>query len=169
MAGGSRRISERNSDSSEGENLGFQAADGTRDHFTTPNRDASSITFLDRSTHRAEDSMGVRVSGRVGSLPSRPILIDRRNVFSCCLEETLGRSYNADSNCGVVSCPRLLCITGYPSPNAASKGPGLASNLLNPLGPRSLFHHPSSGGVRKIRGRFFSYGAIQIVPSSLVA
>ena len=169
MAGGSRRISERNFDSSEGEDLGFQAADGTRDYFTTPNRGASSPIFLDRSTHRPEDSMGVRVSGRVGSLPSRPILIDRRNVFSCSLEETLSRSYNADSEYGVVSCPGLLCFTGYLSPIAASKGPGLASNLLNRLGPTSLFHHPSSGGVRKIRGRFFSYGAIQIVPSSLVA
>src|SRR5207249_2606676 len=169
MAGGSRRISERNFDSSEGEDLGFQAADGTRDHFTTPNRDASSIIFLDRSTHRAEDSMGVRVSGRVGSLSSRPILIDRRNVFPCCLEETLCRSYNADSNCGVVSCPRLLCITGYPSPNAASKGPGLASNLLNRLSPRCVFHHSWSRTIRQIRDRRLSNGAIQIIPSSLVA
>src|SRR5438093_13626132 len=105
MAGGSRRISERNFDSSEGEDLGFQAADGTRDHFTSPNRGASSPIFLDRSTHRAEDSMGVRASCRSGSLPSRPILIDRRNVFSSCLEETLARSYNADPNCAVATYP----------------------------------------------------------------
>src|SRR5207247_6355343 len=105
MAGGSRRISERNFDSSEGEDLGFQAADGTRDHFTTPNRDASSIIFLDRSTHRAEDSMGVRVSGRVGSLPSRPILIDRRNVFPCCLEEKRCTSYISDPHFSVVYFP----------------------------------------------------------------
>ncbi len=169
MARGSRRISERNSDSSEREDLGFQAADGTRDHFTTPNRGASSPIFLDRSTHRAEDSMGVRVSDRSGRLPSNPIPVDRRNVFSCRLEETLGRSYNADSNCGVVSCPRLLCITGYPSPNATSKGPRLASRLLNRVGLRSLFRYPSSGSLRKIRNRFFSYGAIQIIPSPLVA
>src|SRR6266566_2363327 len=38
MAGGSRRILERNSDSSQRKDPRFQAADGTRDHFTIPNR-----------------------------------------------------------------------------------------------------------------------------------
>src|SRR6266581_2241820 len=47
------------------------------------------------------------------------------------------------------------------SPNTASKGPGLASHLLNRVGLRSLFHHSSSGSLRKIRDRFLSYGAIQ--------
>src|SRR5438552_8217243 len=169
MACGSRRISERNFDSSQGEDPGFQAADGTRDHFTIPSCCASSPIFLSGSNHRAEDSLGVWVSGRSGGLPSRPILVDRRDVFSCCLEETLGRAYNADSDYGVVSCSRLLCLASYPSPNAASKGPRLASRLLNRVGLRSLFHHPSSGGVRKISDRFFSYGVIQIVPSPLVA
>ena len=169
MACGSRRISERNFDSSQGEDPGFQAADGTRDHFTIPSCCASSPIFLGGSNRRAEDSLGVWVSGRFGGLPSRPILVDRRDVFSCFLEETLGRSYNTDSDYGVVSCRRLLCFTSYPTSDAASKSPGLASHLLSRVCPRSLFHHPSSGGVRKIRDRFFSYAAIQIVPSSLVA
>ena len=169
MASGSRRISERNSDSSQREDPRFQAVDGTRDRFTIPSCSATSPIFLGRPTHRAEDSLGVWVSGRPGRLPPHPIPVDRRNVFSCCLEETLSRSYNADSDYGVVSCPGLLCLTSYPSPNAASKGPGLGSHQLNRVGLRSLSYHPSSGGVRKIRDRFFSYGAIQIVPSSLVA
>ena len=169
MAGGSRRILERYSHSSQREDPRFQAADGTRDHFTIPNRGASSSIFLGQCTHRAEDALGVWVSGRSGRLPSHPILVDRRNVFSCCLEETLSRAYNTDSNYGVVSCSRLLCLASYPSPNAASKGPGLASRLLNRVGLRSFFHYPSSGSLRNIRDRFLSNGAIQIVPSSLVA
>ena len=169
MAGGSRRILERNCHSSQREYPRFQAADGPRDHFTIPSCSASSHIFLDRCTHWAEDALGVWVSGRSRRLPSNPIPVDRRDVFSFCLEEALSGSYNADSDYGVVSCSRLLCLASYPSPNAASKGPGLASHLLNRLGRRSLFHHPSSGRVRKIRDRFFSYGAIQIVPSSLVA
>ena len=169
MAGGSRRILERYSHSSQREDPRFQAADGTRDHFTIPNRGASSSIFLGQCTHRAEDALGVWVSGRSGRLPSHPIFVDRRNVFSCRLEKTLGRAYNADSDCGVVSCSRLLCLASYASPNAASKGPGLTSHLLNRVGLRSLFHHPSSGSVRKIIDRFFSYGSIQIVPSSLAA
>ena len=144
MAGGSRRILERNSDSSQRKDPRFQAADGTRDHFTIPNRGASSSIFLDRCIHRAEDALGVWVSGRSGRLASHPILVDRRNVFSCCLEETLSRAYNADSGYVVVSRSRLLCLASYPSPTVASKGPGLASQLLNRVGIRSLFHHPSS-------------------------
>ncbi len=96
-------------------------------------------------------------------------LVGLAGSFSCCLEETLSRAYNADSDYGVVSCRRLLCFTSYPTSDAASKGPDLASHLLSRVCPRSLFHHPSSGSVRKIRDRFFSYAAIQIVPSSLVA
>src|SRR5256884_5959024 len=115
--------------------------------------------------------LGARSEEHTSELQSRLHLVCRLLLEkkTCSLEETLSRSYNADSEYGVVSCPGLLCFTGYLSPIAASKGPGLASNLLNRLGPTRLFHHPSSGGVRKIRGRFFSYGAIQIVPSSLVA
>ncbi len=169
MAGGSRRIPERNFDSSQREDPRFQAADGTRDHFTIPSCCASSPIFLGRSTRRAEDALAVWVSGWCGHLPSYPILVDRCNIFSCRLEETLSRAYNTDSNFSVVSCSRLLCLASYSSPNAASKGPGLATRLLNRVGLRSLLHHPSSGSVRKIRDRFFSYGAIQIVPSSLVA
>src|SRR5207245_7389391 len=118
-------------DSSQGEDPGFQAADGTRDHFTIPSCCASSPIFLGGSNRRAEDSLGVWVSGRSVRLASHPILVDRRNVFSCRLEETLSRAYNIDSDCGVVSCSRLLCLASDPYPNAAFKGPGLASHLLD--------------------------------------
>ena len=76
MASRSRRISELNFDSSQREDPGFQAADGTRDHFIVPSCDASSDILLGWSFLRAEDSLGGWVFGRFGSFASNPILID---------------------------------------------------------------------------------------------
>jgi len=142
MASRSRRISQLNSNSSPREGLGFQAADGTRDYCTTPNRCASYHIFLGRSTHRAEDSMGVWVSSRLDSLTSDPIPIDRRDLFSDCLEKDVRRSNNTDSDHGVISCPKLLCFARFLSSNVASKGLDSARHMLNRLSHRRLVHYP---------------------------
>jgi len=142
MASRSRRISELNFDSSQREDSGFQAADGTRDHCATPTCSASSHILLDRSSHRAEDSMGVWFPGRSGSLASSPIPIDRRDIFSRRLEEALSRSNNPDSDYCLVSCPKLLCFARFVPSNAASKDLDSTRHLLNHLSPRHLVHYP---------------------------
>src|SRR3989442_6429654 len=101
MASNSRRIPELNADSSQREDLGLQETDGTRDYFDTSNRGASTHLYLDRATLRTEDPMAVRVSGLFGSLASDPIPIDRRNVFSACLDGTFRCSHNTASDINV--------------------------------------------------------------------